>query len=173
MKSHLVQKYFAPSPATSKGRMKRPRTGIRSTRKNADNALEQEQSEQQPPTPLPNNVNIIPVENENDEACHVFCYAALADKQAGTMYTDATGALPAVTLDGNQYYFVAYAYDPNYIFALPISNLRDETIIGAFDNVFQDLKSKRLKPSFNVTNNQAATSIKAYLEKEETLHFSK
>ena len=50
----------------------------------------------------------------------------------------------------------------------PISNLRDETIIGAFDNVFQDLKSKGLKPSFNVTDNQAATPIKAYLQKEET-----
>ena len=124
MKSHLVRKYLAPSPATSKGRMKRPRTCIRSTRKNADKAIDQQEAEQQPPTPLTTNVNIIPIEEENDEECHVFCYAALADKQAGTMYTDATGALPAVTLDGNQYYFVAYAYDPNYIFALPISNLQ-------------------------------------------------
>jgi hypothetical protein len=32
MKIKLVQKYVAKSPATSKGRMKRPRTGIRSTR---------------------------------------------------------------------------------------------------------------------------------------------
>jgi hypothetical protein len=32
MKADLVRKYLAPSPATSKGRMKRPRTGIRSTR---------------------------------------------------------------------------------------------------------------------------------------------
>ena len=33
MKSELIIKYLARSPATSKGRMKRPRAGIRSTRK--------------------------------------------------------------------------------------------------------------------------------------------
>ena len=33
LKADLIQKYLPPSPATSKGRMKRPRTGIRSTHK--------------------------------------------------------------------------------------------------------------------------------------------
>ena len=32
----MVRKYLAPSPATSKGRMKRPRTGMRSTRKTSE-----------------------------------------------------------------------------------------------------------------------------------------
>ena len=32
MHTALVRKYLAPSPVTSKGRMKRPQTGIRSTR---------------------------------------------------------------------------------------------------------------------------------------------
>jgi hypothetical protein len=73
-----------------------------------------------------------------------------------------------VSLDGNQYYFVAYAYDPNYVFALPIHNLRDDTILKAFDNVFQELKMKGLKPTFNVTDNQAAQAIKTYLNKENT-----
>ena len=77
------------------------------------------------PTP-PSTVNVIPADPIQDSACNVFCYAALADKHTGTMYTDATGALPAVSLEGNQYYFVAYAYDPNYIFTLPLQNLRDE-----------------------------------------------
>ena len=69
---------------------------------------------------------------------------------------DATGALPAVSLDGNQYYLIAYAYDPNYVFAKPIPNLRDETLLRAFDEVFQELKTKGLKSTFNVTDNQAA-----------------
>ena len=96
----------------------------------------------------------------------MFCYAALADKHTGTMYTDATGALPVLSLDGNQYYFEAYAYDPNYIFAIPIRNVKDETIIEAFDQVFQDLKERGFKPSFNVTDNQATKPIKAYLKNE-------
>lgn len=96
MKSDLVRKYLTPSPATSKGRMKRPRTGIRSTRKVAT------ETTPEPPLPtLTSTVNIIPAEPIDESACNVFCYAALADKHTGTMYTDATGALPAVSLEGN------------------------------------------------------------------------
>ena len=39
------------------------------------------------PTPV-----IIP--NYEPQASIIFCYAALADKQQGTLYTDATGAFP-------------------------------------------------------------------------------
>eukprot|EP00804_Cyclotella_cryptica_P009771 CCRYP_013223-RB/>CCRYP_013223-RB protein AED:0.40 eAED:0.40 QI:0/0/0/1/0/0/3/0/850 len=160
MKADLVRKYLAPSPATSKGRMKRPRQGIRSTRQRPHMATEQEYPMKDTPSSFTTNANIIPIEPTDGCACNVLCYAALADKHSGTMYTDATGALPAVSLEGNQYYFIAYAYDLNCIFALPISNLRDETILTAFDEVFQTLKSKGFKPAFNVTDNQAATPIK-------------
>lgn len=168
MKADLVRKYLAPSPATSKGRMKRPRQGIRSTRQRPQMTIEQEYPTNATSSSFTKNANIIPIELANECACNVLCYAALADKHSGTMYTDATGALPAVSLEGNQYYFIAYAYDLNYIFALPISNLRDETILTAFDEVFQELKSKGFKPTFNVTDNQAAMPIKKYLSKEQT-----
>eukprot|EP00804_Cyclotella_cryptica_P022477 CCRYP_015112-RA/>CCRYP_015112-RA protein AED:0.28 eAED:0.23 QI:0/0/0/1/0/0/2/0/681 len=102
-----------------------------------------------------------------DTTCNVFCFAALADKHQGTMYTDATGALPAVTLEGNQYYLVAYAYDPNYIYAAPLRNLRDESIMTAFEHAFQDLKTKGYKPTLNATDNQATTPIKSYLNTED------
>ena len=57
---------------------------------------------------------------------NIFCFAALVDKHNRTLYTDATGTLPVRSLNGNQYYFVAYDYDLNYIFAVPILNLTDE-----------------------------------------------
>eukprot|EP00804_Cyclotella_cryptica_P006049 CCRYP_000271-RA/>CCRYP_000271-RA protein AED:0.21 eAED:0.21 QI:0/0/0/1/0/0/7/0/881 len=166
MKADLVRKYLAPSPATSKGRMKRPRQGIRS-RQRPHMATEKEYPPQDTSSSYITNATLIPLEPTDECACNVLCYAALADKHSGTMYTDATGALPAVTLEGNQYYFIAYAYDLNYIFALPISNLRDETILRAFDEVFQELKSKGFKPAFNVTDNQAATPTKKYLSTEQ------
>eukprot|EP00804_Cyclotella_cryptica_P006988 CCRYP_007119-RA/>CCRYP_007119-RA protein AED:0.63 eAED:0.16 QI:0/0/0/0.5/1/1/2/0/878 len=171
MKADLLRKYLAPSPATSKGHMKRPLTGIRSTRPTLTGP-------NTPPVAPPSNVPDDTPPNEpmsaphfippdiTDTACNVFCFAALADKHHGTMYTNATGALPAVTLEGNQYYLVAYAYDPNYIYATPLRNLQDESIMTAFDYVFQDLKSKGYKPTFNVTDNQATTPIKAYLGTE-------
>eukprot|EP00804_Cyclotella_cryptica_P010472 CCRYP_012303-RA/>CCRYP_012303-RA protein AED:0.45 eAED:0.14 QI:0/0/0/0.6/1/1/5/0/1176 len=167
MKSDLIRKYLAPSPATSKGRMKRPRMGIRSTRPRDTKKPEPVHPVQEPSPTTTSTVNVIPFDTIDDSVCNVFCYAALADKQAGTMYTDATGALPAISLEGHQYYFVAYAYDPNYIFAKPLSNLKDETILTAFGEVFQQLKDKGFKPDFNVTDNQAATPIKNYLRREE------
>ena len=90
----------------------------------------------------------------------------MADKQTGTMYTDQTGALPVRSLDGMQYFFIAYDYDTNYIFAKPISNLKDETIIEVFESVFNELKDKGHKPTFNVTDNQCTKPIKAFLKKE-------
>ena len=49
-----------------------------------------------------NKVHIIPEEKEDHEGMNnVFCFAALADKQTGTLYTDAAGALPALSLKRN------------------------------------------------------------------------
>jgi hypothetical protein len=109
MKADLVRKYLAPSPATSKGHMKQPRKGIRSTRPKTKAPSPSDV----PATTLlhiPNGTptrttsatpHLIQPDTDNT-ACDVFCYAVLADKHHGTMYTDATGALHAVTLKGNQ-----------------------------------------------------------------------
>ena len=68
-----------------------------------------------------------------------------------------------MSLDGKQYFFVAYDYDTKYIFALPIANVQDKTIIKAFDKIFTELTEKGQKPTFNVTDNQAVTPLKKYL----------
>ena len=81
------------------------------------------------------------IEEQHARCNNVFCFAALADKQHGTLYTNATGALPHVSLEGNQCYFVD-DYDTNAIFAISIRNLKDESIIAAFDEIFKDLTSK-------------------------------
>ena len=82
-------------------------------------------------------LDIIP--NDEPQTNNIFCYAALADKQEGTLYTDATGAFPEISLDGKQYFFVAYDYYTNYIFALPIANLQDKRIIKALEKIFTEL----------------------------------
>lgn len=163
MKADTVRKYLAPSPATPKGRMKRTRAGIRSTRKKP------KRTKSPPSAP-----NIIPDETADGTAEHVpngcsnvFCFAALADKVQGTIYTDATGHLPVKSLEGHQYYFVAYDYDTNYIFAIPIRDVKDATIIAAFDEVFQELTDRGYKPRLNVTDNQATTPLKAYLQQHD------
>ena len=64
---------------------------------------------------------------------------------------DMTGAFPVMSLEGIQYYFVSYDYDTSNIFAIPITDLRDETIIKAFTEVFDELTEKGYTPTFNVT----------------------
>ena len=99
--SNIIRKYLAPSPATTKGRMKKTNAGIRSTRKKlkrggatklgmeiSDSDSENE-TENTPKMPTP---VIIP--NDEPQANNIFCCAVLADKQQGTLYTDATGELP-------------------------------------------------------------------------------
>ena len=70
-------------------------------------------------------------------------------------YTDATGALPARSMDANQYYFDAYDYDTNYIFAEPIPNVMDETIIKTFQGIYNTLVAKGHEPLLNIIDNQA------------------
>ena len=85
---------------------------------------------------------------------------------SGTFYTDLTGAFPVMSLEGMLYYFVACDYDTSAIFAIPITDLRDETIIKAFTEVFDEFIEKGYTPTFNVTDNQATTPIKAFLKKK-------
>ena len=45
----------------------------------------------------------------------MFCFAALADANTGTMYTDLPGPFPVQSFTSMQYIFVAYVYDINTI----------------------------------------------------------
>ena len=134
--SELVTKHLAPSPATAKGRMKFHPAGYKITRHHT------------PPG--------------TKKTTNLFCYAALADKQHGTFYTDCTGALPGRSIDGFQYFFVAYDYDTNYIFALPIATTSNDAILTAFTTVFNTLTEKGYTPRLNITDNQASVVLKQF-----------
>ena len=90
MKADLIRKYLAPSPATPKGRMKRPRAGIHSTRTKKHQSRRSRDSNQDPSSTqdehqnlTSSNANVIP-SDETHEVNNVFCFAALTDKQTGT-----------------------------------------------------------------------------------------
>ena len=164
MTADNVRKYLTMSPATSKVRMKRPRTGIQSTR---DKAHKYHCAPLGHTAPSINETipSTIPYEYRSSDGRvnNIFCLASLAKSRTGTFYTDATGALPAISLDGNQYYFIAYDYDTTYIFAIPIKNVTDDAIMKDFKEVFWKRKDKGHKPTFIVTDNQATKPIKTFL----------
>jgi hypothetical protein len=126
LSEELVIKYLNPSPATAKGHMKRPRKGIRSTRKNAKTKGGTVQSVPVPipqvappvlpqyheePRPYPGpaydarieGANIIP---DDESIANVFCFGAFADKISGVVYNDLTGNFPFMSIGGSVCFFV-------------------------------------------------------------------
>ena len=72
-----------------------------------------------------------------------------------------TGALPTISLDGHQYYFIAYNYNSNYIFVEPIKDVKDTTLVEAFQQVFETLEDRGMKLMLNITDNQEVKPTKA------------
>jgi hypothetical protein len=171
---------FEPSNA-AKGHMKQPRKGIRSTR--------HLQRDLAPPMIIPiNDVSVIIndasndvsedstlfvcpakniIESDNDADTNVFIFGVFADKQMVTLYSDLTGTFPFMSLEGNVWFLIVYHYKSNAIWALPIANFADETILAAFQQQFELLESQGHKIKLNVMNNQASRAIKKYLTKQQ------
>ena len=187
LSEELVTKYLNPSPATAKGHMKHPRTGIRSTSKKA---ITNGGAVQSVPVPIPqvappvlpqyieepqpypgpayeariNGVNIIPVD---ESIANVFCFGAFADKISGIIYNDLTGNFPFMSIDGSVCFFVLYHYELNAILVKAIANVDGHSIYEAYKEVFETLEAKGYKPKMNVMDNQATKYIKKFLTKKE------
>ena len=80
---------------------------------------------------------------------------------------DETGALPVMSLDGHQYYIVAYDYANIFIEAKEVSDLKDETTVEIVQTTFDKLEEKNHRPLLNETDNQAAQPLKAFLKTKE------
>ena len=193
----LILKYLNPSPATTKGHMKRPRHGIRSTSRidvqhdHAEPATDLSIERlpfyfEQPPTfapvpdrqhpafvpvpddfPIPNVGGPNFIADDDESIANVFCYGAFADKRSGVVYNDLTGNFPFVSFDGSVCFLVVYHYEANAIMAVPIAGLDNKSIFNAYKKTFDELTAKGFKPKLNVMDNQATRYIKTFLTEEE------
>jgi hypothetical protein len=175
----LILKYLNPSAATAKGHMKRPRHGIRSTRKRLPVDLTDE-SVTLDPVPvvlpvdaapqahhrLPSGPNLI-ADDEDQSIANIFCYGAFADKHSGIVYHDLTGSFPFMSFDGSVCFFVLFHYESNAILATPIAGLDDMSIFKAYQAYFVQLEQKGFKPKLNVMDNQATKHIKKFLTEND------
>jgi hypothetical protein len=94
---------------------------------------------------------------------NVFIFAAFADKQTGTLYSDITGTFPFMSLEGNICFLVVYHYETNGIMAVPLPNFMDDAILKAYQSQFELLEARGHKIRLNVMDNQANAVIKKYL----------
>ena len=102
----LIQKHLPPSSATARGHMARTRQGARSTRNQQQQTLDakEEADSINPPQQM-----CTAIDNE------MFVFAALADANADTIYTNLTGSFPVRSYLGMQHLFIAYIYTINAI----------------------------------------------------------
>ena len=57
---------------------------------------------------------------------------AYIDKKDGIMYTDLTGNFPVRSIDGYTAFFILYDWTTNTIFATPIKDATDESMVAVF-----------------------------------------
>ena len=148
----LVRRHLPPSTATAKGHMQRVRQGLRSTRSNTS-ALQDARAQVDDMGPT-------------EEVCatqDVFCFAALADRTNGTMYTDLTGHFPVRSYKNMIYIFVAYIYDANAILVQPMPSRNDAAMIQAFDGILDSLRHKVFAPRLNVMDNKCSRAVEQHI----------
>ncbi len=180
MTESLILRYLNPSPATSKGHMKRPRQGIRSTRpkinkKAAVDSPPGPVAQPLPPVlPLFDNEPLqhltqptVIVDDDDASGANIFCFGAFADRTSGIVYHDLTGSFPFMSYDGSVCFFVLYHYESNAILATPIAGLDDVSIFAAYKKYFEELTEKGYNLKLNVMDNQATKHIKKYLTEQE------
>ena len=148
----LIHKYLPPSTATDKGHMRRVKQGIQSTR-STTKAKQDARLE-------------VADMNPTQHVCathDMFCFAALADANTGTMYTDLPGPFPVRSFTSMQYIFVAYVYDINTILARPMQNRSAESMQKAFQDIITHLDNKGCKPRLNVMDNECSKIVEQYV----------
>jgi hypothetical protein len=94
--STAIKKYLPDtSTATDKGRMKRQRKGLHSTKEKVSIALDKIEYDRDMNPPL-----------EREEQNQPFCYSGVMDPKHGTIYTDFTGKFPLRSIDGMTSIFI-------------------------------------------------------------------
>ncbi len=182
----LILRYLNPSPATTKGHMKRPKHGIKSTRPKPSKesgiikipvisyppqvdqmkvpkVLIKGQPRPLHATNLPNLIG----EDEDESITNVFCFGAFADKNSGIVYHDLTGSFPFMSYEGSVCFFILYHHESNAILGTPIAGLDNISIFEAYKKQFKNLADKGFKPKLNVIDNQGTKHIKKFLNKNK------
>ncbi len=171
-----------PSPTTSKGHMKWPRKGLRSTTPKPTHPsfprppcapsiqhsimpglIPDNNNKDNNDKPRPTFIDDI----DNESIVNVFCFGAFADKNTGVIYNDFTGNFPFMSFDGNICFFVMYHYKTTAIFPTPIPGLNLQSILDAYKKNFKFLVSKGYTPKINVMDKQATKAIKSYLTPQQ------
>ena len=105
---------------------------------------------------------------EINATCELFCYAALADANENTLYTDLTGRFPVRSFSGQHYIFLAYVYNANVILVRPMKTRETTSFLQEFTDVYEYLILKNKKPQLHVLDNECSKTILKFLKEQRT-----
>ena len=155
----LIRDYLPESTATDKGHMIRKRSGVQSTRNQRQEILDarKQVDDMNPPQEA-----FTAIDDE------MFCFAMLADKNEGTVYSDLAGKFPVQSYEGHLYLFVCYVYSKNAIIMRTMTSRSDESMVETFKSVYEFLKKYNCSPKLHVLDNECSKAVQNFVEKENT-----
>ena len=153
LNSKALTKYPPQSVAMHKGHLDQQRANLQSTK---------------PVEPVTDEDILYPQPLEKGLQTN-FCYATIFNPfdQVGKIFTDQTGKFPHTSLWGNQYVFVLYAYDPNYIAIQPMRNKSATSILEAYKQAHAQLVRAGLKPMLQCLDNECSQILKEFITEQE------
>jgi hypothetical protein len=122
--AHLINTHLPYLTATDKDHMRCHRQGIQST-----------QTMQPAIVQAWRNVDSLQPDKKICAAHDMFCFAALANLNTGTMYTDLPGAFPIHSFKSMQTIFIAYIYDLNTVLVRAMPSMNNAAMITTFTKI--------------------------------------
>ena len=135
-----VKKYYPEAEETPKGHMRRVKSGIRSTKAQLE----------EPPE-----VQLAAATLADLRRKHRDVYVQIKDISE-LIYTDQTGQFPVTSSRGHKYIMVLVEVDGNYIAMEPMKSREASEMIRAYNLIIARLKSRGIKPSKQMLDNEAS-----------------
>ena len=144
LEEKVIQQYLTESPATAKGHLDQERKNLQSTKL----------SETIDSFPLPDAPNAKKFETHTKLMKH-------------TAFCDPTGKYPYKSTRGNQYVFVTYDYDSNYIKVTPTKSRQAKELTAAWEEHHNTFTKAGVAPKHYIFDNEFSNDLKKALGKYE------
>ena len=137
-----IQQYLTETPATAKGHLDQEQKSLQSTKSSSDHDS----------FPSSDTPNIKKHETHTTLLKH-------------TAFCDPTGKYPYKSTRGNQYVFVTYDYDSNYIKVTPTKSRQAKELTMAWEEHHNTFAQAGIAPSHYIFDNEFSTNLKKALTK--------
>lgn len=178
-----IRKHPPRSEATVKGHLKAIKKGLTKVIEpspavnNTTPHVIPEEEEQQTETPKGavvidsnNDIPIPPqVENLNEDLRTQNIYVK-CESITGQCYIDQTGRMTVTSVSGMNYVLVAYDYDSNLVWGVPMPSRTSAQIVKAYKEIYKMLQTKGLKPKLQRLDNECAKELKEFFD-EKSIEF--